>query len=440
MENIADAFSSIITGEHVMGEDLCDCDDSPFTRDLDTPDIQWPSFVQDKYLGGRSMSGAYWDMKTSFSDDEYSLSVLLHSIKKQPQYLGPLIAFHAVLVDDDSDINPNGDDVIGNGSPNYEKINASFRLHGLATSNVEYVDIDWSGGAPGDPQEDATIDVAVTVDPGNLTLVGTDPVKLRYRFNQGDGAGGSWTTTAMTYRSQEDDYHAEIDTTGYAVGTVIDFYVRVEVTDASKRYTSFPLQAQFDFDDANAEERDFFSVIITNSAKDTVLSTDLQTDPSWTVSDGWEFGSTPQAEFGETPGYDYPYDSDDAGGTPAPYCYFTGDTQGGDPYRLTTTSFDLDASMDAAVVSYAAWVYIRNGTEDVDYLQVEIGDGSNWVEVDLVTPAGSPANALQRWIRRRVNVPSGQLNVGRKLRFSTIRSSGFIEAAVDEVRVWGVYE
>ena len=116
-------------------------------------------------------------------------------------------------------------------------------------------------------------------------------------------------------------------------------------------------------------------------------------------------------------------------------------------WRLTTESFDLSGLStnpidgDNVVVSYALWFYVRGGNI-LDAFTVEIGDGTNWVEIDRVAAVGSPATALQRWIRRRVRVDDpAQHKTGRMLRFSAISgvgSAGTIEAVVDEVRVWGV--
>jgi hypothetical protein len=449
-ENIADGFSAIVTNESIMGEELCNCG-SPygFTRDLSTPDVRWPNFETEVYPNGRSMSGAYWDMKSALNDDDYSLAVLLHSIKAHPEHISPTIALHAVLIDDNSDINPNGDDNVANGSPNYEKINGAFRLHDLAASNVPYVDIDWSGGAPTDPSESSEeIEVAVTVDPGALTLVSTNPVQLRYRINPGAGAGGTWSATNMTYRTQEDDYHGTIPLSGHSVGDVIDFYVRVEVTTSPSRYTCFPTQAQFDWVDpqyaADVEERDYFSLVVTNGTRTEAFAEDLESNPSWDVTGDWDYGTTPLVALGETPGFDFPYDYDGSSPGEGPNCYFTGDPSPQPPsptvWALTTSAFNLGGA-NAAVVSYATWVYIRGGEQTDDRFIVEIGDGSNWVEIDRVTPSGSDTTALQRWLRRRVNVPSGHLDDGRKLRFTTVHNGvGALEVAVDEVRVWGVHD
>jgi hypothetical protein len=113
---------------------------------------------------------------------------------------------------------------------------------------------------------------------------------------------------------------------------------------------------------------------------------------------------------------------------------------------LTTGTFDLsdlDAN-DEVVISYALWFFVRNG-RTTDEFTVEIGDGTNWVEIDSVAATGAigKATALQRWIRRRVTVDdSGQHATGRKLRFSAhhLFGTGTVEAVVDEVRVWGVID
>lgn len=289
---------------------------------------------------------------------------------------------------------------------------------------------------------------AVTVDPGSLTLVGTDPVKLRYRFNAGQGPDDWATPVPMTYNEQQGEWSADIDTTGKPFGTVIDYYVRVEVTESTKRYTSFPTQAQFDFDDPDAEERDYFTVLVTDAARSEPLATDLVTEPTgWTIPEDhdWEFGGPPLHQFGETPGGDFPYDSDETGGsTFGPYCYFTdGPQDEGEAWTLMTSGFDFpsDPPTNAAVVSYAAWVYIRGGNQDDTYLTVEIGNGEDdWLEIDHVTPSGQNQNELQRWIRRRVKIVDGdQLGNGRYLRFTAERDANAqIEVAVDEIRVWGV--
>lgn len=463
-ENMPDAFAAFVTDEPVIGKEICEeelggaCEDSDATRSVATPDLVWPSFDTSKYPNGRPMANAYWDMRDELGDDDHAGAILLHSIKKQPVGIDPTIALHAVQVDDDSGVNssPSADDDLSNGSPNYETINAAFRLHGLATDNVDYVDIDWTSGTPGDVADTADLTIAVDVDAGSLTLASTDPVKLRWRVNSGSGGGGSWTEVAMNYGPPA-TYSYTIDDANYSVGDVIDFYVRAEVTDADKQYTSFPTQGQHDWTTPNSddipEERDFASVLVTNSAKEVALSTDLQSDPSWTVgTDEWEWGAPDLAEFGEQPGNDYPFDDD--GVTPSPNCYFTSNEDSvDDDWALTTSTFDLSQTgVDYAVVSYALWFFSRQSEVTEEKFEVDLyGDDSTWYmiqTIDVEESGGPDADTKRvRWIRQRLTVPNGsgqgQVPFGSsmKLRFrAVVDGAGGVEAVVDEVRVWGVYE
>ena len=235
----------------------------------------------------------------------------------------------------------------------------------------------------------------------------------------------------------------------YAVGDVIDFYVRVEVTNTSKQFTSFPTQAQFDWTASPpAEERHFFSVLVADSTiQPAPLFTDLFTNRGWMVgTNEWEFGAPTAEELSEQPGNDYPFDSLGSGASPQPNCYFTSTTNPvgqGDPWKLVTEAFDLsglDQTDDTVIVSYALWFYVRGG-QTADKFTVEIGDGTTWSSpIDTVAADGS-GTTLQRWIRRRVRVDDvSQHTTGRKLRFSAHHptGAGIVEAVVDEVRVWGV--
>ncbi len=123
----------------------------------------------------------------------------------------------------------------------------------------------------------------------------------RYRIYAGSGSGGAWSQTTMTYDQPSDSYSATISGSGTEAGDVIDFYVRCETT-------TFPVQAQFDFT-SGMEERDFFSVVVTESAKSTALSTNLDTDPGWTLgANQWLHGTPGFTNAGEQPGFDYPHD------------------------------------------------------------------------------------------------------------------------------------
>jgi len=466
-ENFADTLAAFVTGTSKINEKWCACQSLGAYRDIDEPDILWPQFVYDHYVAGRCMSGAYWDMRKEL---DRSGKILLHSVKKLPIGVDPTIALHAVLVDDDANVFPlphgASNNNLADGSPNYEKINAAFRLHDLATKNVAYVTTEWDGAPPGDPTVTGDFVVRVRVEPGNLELAAVDPVKLRYRLNQGTGAGGTWAEKVMTF--QGGNVWSATLRQGYeitkALGDLLDYYVRVEVTDPAKRYTCFPTQAQFDFTPGERvpEERDFFSAVVTNREKTVALETDLyrEPDPPWLrdpndpnkPDERWLFGAPEFRHDAEQPAFDYPYDSD--GGTLAdgPYCYYTGRNGGvrGDILTWTLTTvpeFNLSGA-SKAVVSYALWFYVRLGNPDVDKFEVQLGSGETWRTIDEIKAVGPPpphtATALQRWIRRRVKVSDLNPQVDRALRFKAIRApsslDAMVEACVDEVRVWRVYQ
>jgi hypothetical protein len=346
---------------------------------------------------------------------------------------------------------------------NVRSTHAAFRKHGLAADNVAYVGIGWSGSAPGDVADNEDLDVSVLVDDGSLTLATTNPVMLRYRINRDEGAGGAWTAVAMTLRVQG-DYHYAIPSSNFQIGDVVDFYIRAEVTNTSKQFTCFPTQAQFDWTAPNGdnipEERDFFSVLVTNSSRIEPISTDLRTDPGWTVGvDEWEFGAPDLAEWGQQPGNDYPFDDDLGlgGGPTLPNCYFTSNAGSVDgSWELTTSPFDLtdQRGTDYAVVGYALWFFARQATVGQDKFEVELlGSDNNWYPIQTIDVEPAPGEdddtKLVRWVRQRLTVQHGtgqdQVPFGSqmKLRFraaESITRPATVEAVVDEVRVWGVFD
>ncbi len=210
------------------------------------------------------------------------------------------------------------------------------------------------------------------------------------------------------------------------------------------RLNRCPVQAQFDFT-SGMEERDYFTVVVTESAKTTALSTNLDTSPGWTVgTDEWTHGVPNFESAGQQPGFDYPHDPVLSVNQK---CYYTGDDTGTTgAWDLDTATFDLTGA-DVGVVSYALWFYARNATHDTHKFNVFIYDNPDWVliqEID-VTGGEDEAVARVRWIRQRVRIPGAvDLTSGMKLRFQAIGDTspeGFqLEACVDEVRVWGVHE
>ena len=328
---------------------------------------------------------------------------------------------------------------IPNGSPHYEKINEAFRGHGLAADNVAYAAVGWSGSPPGDPAHGQNMAVTVTAP---LTAV---QVLLRYRIN-----GGSWNSIEMEEvdpgtESPSVPFQGIIPGANTTVGDVIDLYVRVEMSDTNKPFTCFPTQAQLRFPDPGygPDDRNFFTRVVTDSAKQTALSTDFATDPGWTSdpTGKWVFGEPTFTDHGEQPGFDFPFDANTN-------CCFTHETESvTGTWRLDTNTFSL-AGADAAVVRFALWFFVRNGTAQNDKFIVRIGDGSTFTTILTVSAqdldeSAPGAEQRIRWIRKSVTITDpNQLMSGRVLRFSAIRNSsnGTIEAAIDEVRVWRAYD
>ncbi|MCG3129971.1 MAG: hypothetical protein FLDDKLPJ_00711 [Phycisphaerae bacterium] len=96
------------------------------------------------------------------------------------------------------------------------------------------------------------------------------------------------------------------------------------------------------------------------------------------------------------------------------------------------------------MVSYALWFYARQATEGDHKLRVRIYDSSSWTTIQDIDVSGDAGEATThvRWIRQCVKIPDNiTLGSGMKLRFRAIGgTTPKIEACVDEVRVWGVYE
>jgi hypothetical protein len=471
-ENFADAFSTFVVSSTLaspmskLGEKLCECvgfgTDHCGGRDLDDdtiPELQWPSYVgrystSKHYGNGRPLSAAYWDMRDSIGDifPAYRAGkILLHTTDESFDGVDKTLALIALQKDDNPSIFPGSgaDNILTNGSPNYERINEAFRRHGLAWDNAAYKGFAVDDQSFADPAPGAGISISITVLSGGPALISSGPLKLRYRIN-----GGAWTVATMSGSGQTGPYTYTIPGTGRVAGDWVDWYARAETVDLAKRFTCIPLQAQFVFDNDvsgyTPEERTYFTSYWTSSAKSLAFTFEspVNQEPSgWTKTNGWVWGDPIFTHYGEQPAWDYPWDA--AGGS-STMCYVTGNNESEEPdtvppddqgARLETASFDL-SSATAAVLSYALWFFVRDGSANNNKFILEIGDGNNWETIQTIsTTEYEPGKWGQRvrWVRQRVLIPSNQLLSGRKLRFTALCPSGSpaeVEACVDEVKVW----
>ena len=178
------------------------------------------------------------------------------------------------------------------------------------------------------------------------------------------------------------------------------------------------------------------------SGYESSFEDDFQTDTGWTVYAGagtgnWTRVVPTQGGFRCDPGSD----SDGSG-----MCYVTGNASDEDIDDGTTilTSPTLDASADAAVLSYDFWY--NNGSNcngadpqnDVFVVDISDDDGATWQELDTVGPSGSEVNG--GWITREWvvgDIPGVTQNNSMRIRFTVgdLNEGSIVEAAVDAVRI-----
>ena len=246
------------------------------------------------------------------------------------------------------------------------------------------------------------------------------PVLLNYRYAPGD----AWLSKEMSPSSGA-LYSAKLP--GPACGDQPEWYFSSEDT------TCGPFST------------DSFSAAVGHHV--TVLTDHLEADSGWTAGVPGDDATTGLWERGDPLGTG-PQPDDDVS-DPGTDCYFTGQgTPGGSPGEndvdgghTTLVSPPLDLSSGDARISYWRW-YSNDagGAPNEDVFQVDISnDGTNWVSVETVGPAGEGTGG--GWIRHELQVSDFVApNATVQLRFiaSDLVNGSVIEAAVDELEVFRI--
>ncbi len=127
-------------------------------------------------------------------------------------------------------------------------------------------------------------------------------------------------------------------------------------------------------------------------------------------------------------------------------CFVTGNSADEDIDDGTTilTSPTLDASADAAVLSYDFWY--NNGSNcngadpqnDIFVIEISDDDGTSWYELETVGPTGPEVNG--GWFTRSwavADIPGVSPNDTMRIRFTVgdLNAASIVEAAVDAVKI-----
>lgn len=273
--------------------------------------------------------------------------------------------------------------------------------------------------------------LADTLEPGGETLT------VDVTEEAGSLVGGSVTlhvdtgsgfTSVPMSSVGGDSYEAALP--ALPCGSVLDFYVTAE--SGTGIVWSEP------------EGAPFASHQLTSSlAQLPILTYDMESDDGWIVGDVDDDATTGVWERGDP--------LDGSGAQPADalfgssawvtelgvsgQAYFDHDIDGG---KTTLFSPEMDLSGYAdAIISYWRWFSNEEGgIKDVESFVVDItDDGSNWVNVETVGPAGFEASA--GWFRHQFTV-SDFVNLTDEVQLRFVardEQGGIIEAAIDELTV-----
>jgi hypothetical protein len=207
---------------------------------------------------------------------------------------------------------------------------------------------------------------------------------------------------------------------------VVQFYFQVQTTDAVLHHSP---------DDAPASFYEVTAYDITVSFAD-----DFESDQGWTVAnsagltDGaWDRG----VPVGGGDRGDPPTDADGSG-----QCYLTDNVDGNsdvDGGTTTLTSPVMDATDPGAVIAYFRWYSNATGGDpenDVFEVEVSDNDGTDWMNLETVGPAGPEVNG--GWFHKEFLVAdiAGIVNSDQfRIRFhaSDVGGGSVVEAGVDGV-------
>jgi len=238
---------------------------------------------------------------------------------------------------------------------------------------------------------------------------------------------GLVTTEYSLVHDGGETYHAVFP--AFECGAEVSYYFSVSTTDGSMSFNPFSAP--------NSQwSGDAWSGYVTG------YEDNFQTDTGWTVVAGagtgnWTRVLPTQGGYRCDPGND----SDGSGS-----CFVTGNATDEDIDDGTTvlTSPNMDASANAAVLSYDFWY--NNGSNcsgadpqnDLFYVDISNDSGTTWASLDVVGPSGPEVNG--GWITRTfvlADVPNYTPSTTTQIRFTVgdLNAGSIVEAAVDAIKI-----
>lgn len=328
----------------------------------------------------------------------------------------PQTAIEFLTVDDiDSNLN--------NGTPNYALICDAFAQHGIACPALAPVDFVYPDGRPAlaSPFGGTPLNV-------NVVPIGSQPVPNTGEFFV-SVAGGPFTSSPMVQTSTN---QYTIAFPAAECGQTIRFYIRVGVQGGG--FATDPADAPATTHSAIAGTSLNVTLDAAESSTGWLMGVpgDTATSGQWTFGD--PIGTAAQPENDHTP-------------DPGVNCFFTGQgTIGGglgeadvDNGFTTLVSPVLDLSTAASArISYWRWYSNTTGAApNADIFTIEVtSNGTNWVNVETVGPAGPQTNG--GWFYNAFNVADFvPLSSMVRVRFiaSDLAAGSLVEAAVDDFLV-----
>jgi len=379
---------------------------------------------------GMLLSGCVWDLRDNLvvtNPTTYRQIVSNLAVNSVLLHTGTTIAGDITidfLTLDDNDAN------IGNGTPHYNEINGAFTLHGLPGPALQLIAFSFPSGLPSlsSPSGGTSFPVNVTGLAGT-PAPGTG--KLFYRF----GSGGTFQQVAMS-QGASNSYTAILPSA--PCGSQIQFYVSANTTTgaAGNSPTDAPT-VYYSATVANGLASPFVDTVETVTGWTTTTAGDTATAGLWTRGD----------PVGTLNGTIEVQPENDVTAAPGVNCFFTGQGVAGgtlgaadvDGGFTTLTSPAMNGSAGDAYLSYSRWYSNQQGgapNADVFRVQISNDNGTTWVPLETVGPAGAEVNG--GWVAKEFRVadfvtPTAQIRV--RFIAEDLATGSLIEAAVDEVRL-----
>jgi hypothetical protein len=375
---------------------------------------------------GQLLSGCVWDLRNRFASiypgtyrtllaDYVVNSILLHG---NITSIGADITVDFLTLDDD-------DSSILNGTPNYTTINDAFSVHGLPGPALQLAQITFPAGLPAALTPNGLTPVQVRIEP----LVGTVNASTAKVFIRTVG-GSSYVTYPLTPLGSN-LYQANLP--GGDCPSEVNYYFTVQMASGDIMASPSTAPAQFYATPVASEFGELvFDTFEAATSSWTVGATgDTATAGLWTRVDPVGTAAQPEDDFTASPGVKCWVTGQGAVGGAAGVA----DVDGG-ATTLVSPAFDCSGFADA-YISYHRWYSNNTGAgPNADSMPIEIsGDnGTTWVQLENVTEnAGA---WVKKTFRIQTYVPAST-QVRIRFRAQDLNAGSIIEAAVDDVRVYG---